>query len=435
MIVMKFGGTSVGSAEMIKNVASIVQAKLKLHPVVVVSAVSGITDMLIAAAKKAEQGAVDIKAIREKHEAIATGFGLEKDLLKELDELEGVLAGIKGRAATLQEIDLVQSFGERISSKIVAAYFSRNSINAKAFNAYDIGMITDESFGKAELLPESYRHIKEHLKEIKEVPVITGFIAKTKKGQITTLGRGGSDYSAAIIGAAIGAEEIQIWTDVNGVMSADPKIVKEAHTISELSFDEAAELAFFGAKVIHPKTILPAVEKKIPVIVLNTMNPTHSGTRIVSKAVRSEEVLKSITCKKNVTVVNIQSFRMLDAFGFLARIFSIFETCKLPVDMIATSEVSVSLTIDRTDSLPCVLPHLEKLGKVQVDSNNAIIMAVGEGLKRSIGAAAPIFQVMADNKINVEMISQGSSEINVGLVVDMDDAEKAVKVLHQHYFE
>ncbi|MBI2974282.1 MAG: aspartate kinase, partial [Deltaproteobacteria bacterium] len=267
------------------------------------------------------------------------------------------------------------------------------------------------------------------------VPVITGFIGKDKNGKITTLGRGGSDYSAAIIGAAINADEIQIWTDVSGVYSADPRIVKNARKIEKISFAECSELAYFGAKVLHPKTILPAMNKNIPVKVLNTFEPENSGTIILSEMKKSDEIVKALTCKKNITLININSTRMLFAYGFLARVFYVFDKYNISVDMISTSEVSMSLTIDKDMNLDKAVEELNQIATTNIVRNKAIVCVVGVGLKNETGIAGKIFSLMGQHKINVEMISQGASEINISFVVENDEAEKAVKLLHREFVE
>jgi aspartate kinase len=439
MIVMKFGGTSVGSAERIKAVAEIVAMQKGKKPVVVVSAVGGVTDMLISAAKKALSGVVDASSIEEKHADILEKLNLGKDIIsQQLGELKEALALVaKTKDNSSRMIDLVSSFGERISARIVAAHLNSKGVKARSFDAYEIGLLTDSNFGGAEPLPSSYEEIKEALASIEEVPVITGFIAKNEQGDITTLGRGGSDYSAAIIGAAIGAEEIQIWTDVDGIMTSDPKVVKEARTIPRLSFSEAAELAVFGARILHPKTILPAVKKSIPVRVLNSFNPASSGTTILNEVENSNGVVKAIVLKKGITLFNITSTRMLLAYGFLAKLFKVFDKYKVSVDMIATSEVSVSLTIDKSNGdslLDNLAEELREIGDITIGGGKSIICLVGKGMKNTVGLAGKIFSIMGNNGINIEMISQGASEINIAFIVNDKDAEKAVQCLHKEFF-
>lgn len=440
MIVMKFGGTSVGSADSIKSVAEIAALYKDKKPVLVVSAVGGITDKLIEAAQTAfSKGIVDIEDIEEKHKTILNELKLDNKLVdKELNELRDILdviAKIKDNSNKI--MDIVCSFGERMSTRIVAAYFNSIGMKAKNFDAYDIGIITDSNFGSAEPLPFAEKKIKENLSKVDCMPIITGFIGKNEEGQITTLGRGGSDYTAAIVGAAIDAEEIQIWTDVDGMMTSDPRVVKEAKTIPKISFNEAAELATFGARVLHPKTILPAIKKSIPVKVLNSFNPVSAGTTILSKTENSTEVVKAISFKKNITLLNINSTRMLLAHGFLAKLFEVFNKYKISVDMISTSEVNVSLTIDsinNKEGLNKAIEELREVGEVTVEENKSLICLVGNGMKNTVGLAARIFSAVGKNSINIDMVSQGASEINFGFIVDGNDAEKAVQCLHKEFF-
>ncbi len=440
MIVMKFGGSSIGSAERIKNLAEIVGAYKVKKPVVVVSAVSGITDMLIDAADLAfKTGKVETKEIEKRHRELLSELNLDKNILdselQELKEILEVIVKIKDNSAKM--IDIISSFGERMSSRIVVAYFNSINLKAQNYDAFDIGFITDSNFGAAELVPGAEKRIKQSLSKVNLIPIVTGFIAKNEEGQITTLGRGGSDYTAAIIGSALDAGEIQIWTDVDGIMTSDPRIVKEAKSIPEISFDEAAELATFGAKVLHPKTILPAVKKNIPVRVLNTFNPSDNGTTIVKECENCKDVVRSISLKKNITLFNITSTRMLLVHGFLARLFEVFNKHKVSVDMLATSEVSVSLTVDSKNNghdLNELESELREIGDVVVEKDKSIVCLVGNGMKDTPGAISRIFGIIAKNNINIDMISQGASEINLGFIVNEKDTEKAVQCLHKEFF-
>ena len=440
MIVMKFGGTSVGSADRIKALAEIVSSYKDRNPIIVLSAVSGVTDKLIEAAQTAcSRGAINMEEIEKKHRDILSELKLDKSLVdKELNELKETLDAItKSKDNSNKAIDDVSSFGERMSSRIVAGYFNSINLRAKNFDAWDVGFITDSNFGAADLLPDSENKIKENLSNVDSISVITGFIGKNEHGQITTLGRGGSDYTAAIIGAVLDAEEIQIWTDVDGMMTSDPRIVKEAKTIPIISFNEAAELATFGAKVLHPKTIHPAIKKSIPVKVLNSFNPDAKGTTIVKDCENCKGIVRAISLKKNITLFNITSTRMLLAYGFLARLFDVFYKYKVPVDMVATSEVSVSLTVDSANNvkdLENIQKELSGIGDVNVEKDKSIICLVGIGMKNTPGVASRIFNTIGQNNINIEMISQGASEINIGFIVDEKDAEKAVQCLHKEFF-
>lgn len=438
MIVMKFGGSSVGSAERIKGVTDIIKSRLDQKPVVVCSAVKGITDQLIDTAEKAANGndvSKELEEIKNKHHSILKDLELDETLVDEqLDEFNKVIDKIFiMKKTTLELMDEVQSFGERCSIRIVAEHLTKVGIKAQACDAFDIGMITTPDYGKAEPLPDSEEKIAEAINKINAVPIVTGFIGKDSAGNITTLGRGGSDYTAGIIGAALGAT-VEIWTDVNGIMSTDPRVVKDAKTIEKITFNEASELAYFGARVLHPKTIWPAVRKNVAVKVLNSFEPENKGTTIVKEGEKTK-TLKAIAFKKDITLINVNSTRMLLAHGFLARLFSIFEDYKKSVDMIATTEVSVSMTVDNDKNLDKIKDDLEGIAEVKVAKNKAIICAVGEGMKDVPGVAGRIFSTMGKNKINVEMISQGASEINVSFIVDAKDTDKAVQTLHKEFFD
>lgn len=443
MIVMKFGGTSVGTADSIRKTVEIVKANRSRSPFVVVSALSGVTDLLLAAARKALGRNVSVREIvaeiQEKHSSIIKGLGLGSDLVsEELAELEHVLFGISlVRELTARTTDYVASFGERMSAKIVAACARNSGLNAQAFTAYGLGMVTDDHFGGAEILPETYETIVAAVKGIPAgvIPIATGFIGKTADGEITTLGRGGSDYTASIYGAALGAEEIQIWTDVDGVMTADPRIVPSARTVDVVSFEEASELAYFGAKVLHPKTIVPAMNKGIPVRVLNTFNPSGKGTLIlkaVSKSDRSD--VTAITCKKNIYVININSARMLLAFGFLHHVFKLFDEFRVPVDLIATSEVNVSVTVDRKFGISELVERLKEFADVTVLSDRASISVVGNGIRSTPGIGGRMFSTLGKMGINVEMTSQSYADVNESVVIGEDRLDEAVRALHDEFF-
>jgi aspartate kinase len=436
---MKFGGTSVGDPARIENVCDVIASALARKPVVVVSAASKVTDMLLKSVSAAAKGHVDIHPLSERVHALLAAFGLDPQLVEpELRMLQDTLYGIGQHGkATAAEADLVASFGERISARAIAATMTARGLPAEAFDAFDIGMITDDNFGGAEPLPESAKLLHDAIvRDTDVIPVITGFIGKSRDGRVTTLGRGGSDYTAAIVGAAIDAEEIQIWTDVDGVMSSDPRVVPEARTIPLLSFTEAAELAYFGAKVLHPKTILPAVRRSIPVRVLNTFKPTSPGTVITAEGAGIDTVhpAKAIAAKKNIVVVQLVSSRMLLAHGFLARIFDIFAKYRVVVDLVATSEVSVSLTVDRDDGLAPALDELRQIADVQVIPDRALVAVVGRGIGDALGIAGRVFGIMANAKVNIELISAGSGRANMSMVVAGSDADAAVRALHAHLF-
>lgn len=443
MIVMKFGGTSVGSAESITALVGIVASfsKSGKSPFVVVSAVSGVTDLLLASARKAlEKGVLVgelVKGIRDKHSLLARQLGVPEEVyFAELTELEHVLFGVSlVRELTPRTTDRIASFGERVSARIVAAFARNNGLNARAFDAYDLGMVTDGSFGNAEILPATQALIRKAVKGIPRgvIPVVTGFIGRTGDGDITTLGRGGSDYSASIYGAALGAEEIQIWTDVDGVMTADPRMVPDARTVGVVSFEEASELAYFGAKVLHPKTIIPAMEKDIPVRVLNTFNPSGKGTTIL-RTVSRDGSITAITSKKNILVININSARMLLAYGFMEKVFSLFSEYRISVDMIATSEVNVTVTLERKYDVSGLVERLKEFANVTVLSGRASISVVGEGARSRPGTGARIFSVLGREGINVEMTSQSYNDVGVSVVVREESLNEAVLALHGEFF-
>jgi len=436
MIVMKFGGSSVKDATKMREVAEIVKSRLDRKPIVVLSAVKGITDNLILALDESLNEKFDAyNEIVKKHKEIINDLGLDESLVDdELDELKEALAvNSKVKEKDAKILDYISFFGERMSTKIFAGHMTKIGIKAEAFVSGDIGLLTDSGFGDATILESSFDKMEKSISKIKVLPVVTGFGGKDEDGEFTTFNRGGSDYVAALFGAAVDAEEIQIWTDVNGVMTTDPRIVKEAKTISEISFSEASELAYFGAKVLHPKTILPAIEKNIPVKVLNTYEPNHPGTTILNK-VDGKGSVKAIACKKDVTLVWINSTRMLNSHGFLAKIFTVFEKYSKSVDMIATSEVSVSLTVDDDSNLDKIKKELSKIAEVEIEKGKAIVCVVGEAMKNVPGIAGKIFSCLGKGDFNIEMISQGASEINIGFVVENDRAEDAVRVLHKEYF-
>jgi len=447
MIVMKFGGTSVESAAAIQRVAGIVSARAERRPLVVVSAMGKTTNRLLAAADKAAAGNLegalrDAEELREFHQKEARAAcaaqpapGLDAAFAFLFAQLEESFEGIAREGQLTPALwDETASYGERLSSLVVAAAFSAFGLTASHIDAREV-LITDSRHTQAlPLYSRTYARFQE-----KVVPmlhhgcvVMGGFIGSSTQGVTTTLGRGGSDFSAAIAGAGIDAEEIQIWTDVDGMLTCDPRVAEGGHLVRVISFAEAAELAYFGAKVLHPSTVLPAVEKNIPVRILNSRKPEVEGTRIVSESVRSANPVKSIACKRDITVVSIRSLRMLMAHGFLRRIFEVFDRYRTPVDMVSTSEVSVSLTIDRTEQLAEIEAELSKIAEVSVLGGQAIICMVGDSIRETPGVSARVFRALKD--VNVRMISQGASLLNLSLVVDGADLVPAVKLLHAEFF-
>jgi aspartate kinase len=442
MIVMKFGGTSVGDADAISQVASIVRRYLSRKPVVVVSAMAKITDVLIRLAKESSNGTgcETVQLIRSVHEHASETLGIDRHICaQDLSELETLVKESRGAPLNAKHLDLFQSYGERMCAKIVAAKLSKDGLPARAYNAWDIGVITNGHFGHAEPLASSYALIKEAIAKIDEAPVVTGFIGKTEAGEVTTLGRGGTDYTASIIGAAIGAETIQIWKDVDGIMTTDPRIVPEARVVPELAFEEACELAYFGAKVLHPKTIMPAMKAHIPVEVRNTFKPELPGTTIVStfaQRANKSATLEALTIKRRVRMLHIRSPEFFEGSGLMARVFSVLENRQISVDVIATSVASVSLTFEHNGHLEEIAQELSDIGEVSIEADKAIICAVG-GSVNAAGVAGRMFSVLgkAGVAISVEMISQAAGGISITFVVDEKDAEQAVKVLHEEFID
>jgi len=439
MIVMKFGGSSVGNAARIMQVAGIVKGRLRKKPVVVVSAVGGITDKLEklgANAASHKPWKRDVEEILGRHEEIIAKLGLDHKLI---DRDAYFLRGVVERVAKARELSganeaRLLSFGERASTKLLSGALQSLGVDSSAHNAYDVGMLTDRAYREAKILPESHGLLHKSIKKLPGVPVITGFLGRTKGGEVTTLGRGGSDITASVVGAALGAREIEIWTDVSGVMTSDPRMVPGAWPVRKLSFGEAAELAYFGARVLHPKTIAPAIKESIPVRVLNTFEPQDRGTLIVPRSRETGIVAKAIAHKKGVTAVIVNSLRMLDAHGFLARVFEIFRKYKVSVDMITTSEVSISLTVDDPVNLAPAIGELREFAEVSTLPRRAIVCVVGEGIKRMRAMAGRIFSCLGREDINVEMISQGASEINISFLVRENAVKSAVLALHRDFF-
>ncbi|HOK45324.1 MAG TPA: lysine-sensitive aspartokinase 3 [Bryobacteraceae bacterium] len=449
MIVMKFGGSSVESAAAIQRVASIVKSRLERQPVVVVSAMGKTTNKLLALATDAVEGRrgralEQLGELRDYHLSEARQLvsgeewaALETSITDHIQELGELITGLSVLGElTPRFVDAISSYGERLSSRIVTAAFRSSGMDAVHADSRRL-IVTDNRHTQANpIYPETYARLCDQVAPLAregKVVVMGGFIAATANGVTTTLGRGGSDFTAAIVGAGIGAEEIQIWTDVDGMMTADPRSVPEARRLKLISFAEAAELAYFGAKVLHPATVLPAVEKNIPIVILNSRRPEVSGTRIVKDAVPCANPIKSIACKRHITVVNIHSTRMLMAYGFLARIFEVFNRYETAVDMLSTSEVSVSATIDNTKNLEKIQAELEQFSEVRVERDRAIICLVGDNIRCTPGIAARIFGALSP--VNVLMVSQGGSQWNLSLVVDDTDLLKAVQLLHREFFQ
>jgi aspartate kinase len=331
--------------------------------------------------------------------------------------------------------DAVVSFGEILSSALMAAVLNQHGVEARHVDARRCVITDEEHTSAAPLMPETFARTENELRPLLEtgvVPVLGGFIGSTLQGATTTLGRGGSDYTAALIGAALNVDEIQIWTDVTGVLTADPRVVSDAQTIDRLSYSEAAELAYFGAKVLHPKTIQPAIENSIPVRICNSRAPQERGTLVGPQSETSPRTIKAIAHKTGVTIVQITSARMLGAYGFLRALFAVFEQHRTVVDVVTTSEVSVSLSLDEAGALPAIVEDLKQLGTVKIEKGRAIICVVGEGLRGTPGIAARVFSTISN--INVSLISQGASSVNFTFVIEEERVKEAVTRLHEEFF-
>lgn len=450
MIVMKFGGTSVESAEAIERVAKIVASRRDRSPLVVVSAMAKVTDQLVAMGQLAASGEADyslqlFRAMRERHFSTADallGTKRAASLVPKLDpyfaELENFLRGLAAvRELTPRGSDYLLSFGELLSSLIVADAFAIRGLNAAWVDSRGC-LVTDATHTRAtpqmaETREKSKKKIAPLLTK-KKIPVMGGFIASTAGGVPTTLGRGGSDYSAAIIGAALDADRIEIWTDVEGMMTTDPRLCPEAKTIKQISFNEAAELAYFGAKVLHPATLLPAIHKNIPVYVLNSRNLKSTGTEITAHAPRSRDVFRAITAKTGVSIVNVVASRGVMVHGFLRTVFEAMDRYSTSVDIVAISEVSMSFTMESKRLPKALLAELEEIADVTCDDKQAIVCLVGEDIHGKPGIAASVFNTIAAAEVNIRMISQGASELNISFVIQESDVPKAVQHLHAQFF-
>lgn len=447
--IMKFGGTSLADANAFERVCEIVRAHLAAHPVVVASAMSRFTDALLESVGRASEGRADAAAHFldqhfERHlnvahalltEETGAAFAVAVDnARREVSELLQAVAARSMPRPVLQ--DIIASYGERLSANLLAAVLQEAGLPALYVDARRC-IVTNAEHGCAEpLAEETARRSRAELASIVEashIPVLGGFIGASVDGMTTTLGRGGSDYTAALIGAALSARLIQIWTDVSGVLTADPRVVKGSRTIPRMSYAEAAELAYFGAKVLHPKTIQPAVEQLIPVRICNSRAPQDAGTLVCSETEMSPRTVKAIAHKSGITIVQINSARMLGAYGFLHAIFDIFNRHRTVIDVVTTSEVSVSLSLDDASALPAIVSELKRFGAVRVEQPSAIVCVVGQGLRGTPGIAARIFNCLSD--INISLISQGASSINLTFAVAEDDLHEAVNRLHAAFFE
>ncbi len=448
MIVMKFGGTSVKDVAAVRRLVDIIRAE-KRPKLVVVSALSKVTDGLIEVGRLAErgdaQGAVEaVRALHRRHQemcALVASPERRPELLVALEELFAGLEAIVHALAVVEEVsprsaDTIVAFGELASSRIVAAAFEDAGLRGSWLDARLL-LVTDAQHGAAQpdraATDERLAKLVRPLLEQGRVPVVGGFVGATPAGLTTTLGRGGSDYSAALFGAGLAAEEIQIWTDVDGMLTADPRVVASPRVVPQLSFDEASELAYFGAKVLHPSTILPAVGLGIPVRILNSHRPEAKGTLITGEPAPGGEGPAAIACKRGVTRIDIASSRMLMAYGFLRRVFEVFERFRTPVDVVTTSEVSVSVTIDDRRALPQLVEELGAFADVSCEDGMAIVCAVGESLRQNTCLATRVLGALEG--LPLAMVSQGGSRKNITVVLRDDDVRGAMERLHRRFFE
>jgi len=447
MIVVKFGGTSVGDSAAIERLAEVVRGRLARRPIVVVSAMGGATNALIAIAEQASEGQLisairGVEGLRERHlvtaeQLLGTGEAA-RDVMAELsatfDELAALAEALSVLGhATARSRDAIASKGEILSSILVTAAIAARGIAAEHVDATTV-MITGDQFGRAEPRPEriaeASQKILRPLVERGRVPVLGGYIGATEQGIVTTLGRGGSDYSAALFGAALGADAIEIWTDVDGMLTADPRVVPGAQLIDRIRFDEASELASFGAKVLHPSTITPAVRLGIPVYIYNSRRPEGTGTLITFDA--PTRPVRALAGKQGVTVIKVRSPRMLLQHGFLRTLFECFDRHRTSVDVVATSEISVSVTIDDATHLDTLVVDLSHLGDVSVERNRGIVALVGAGLTDSSEAMSRALAAL--RSMRVHMLSLSASGINLTMLVDGDQVGEAMRRLHHEFF-
>jgi aspartate kinase len=461
-IVMKFGGTSVATGESIRRVAKIVADSIEkgYRVVVVVSALAGITNQLgeeaNQAKKKGEKQIQEFtRKLIEEHVATAkkaienknTQKEVEQVIKKTVNALEKVLTGIcYVGEITPKSKDYVMSFGERLSAPIVWGALQDLKLQTQCFTGKEAGIVTDENFGEATPLMNVTAHqVKGRLEPLLErngVPVVTGYIAATQDGVVTTLGRGGSDYTATILSVALAADEVWIWTDVDGIMTTDPKIVPSAKMLPQLSYGEAAEMAIFGAKAMHPSALEPAIEAQIPVRIRNVFNPKNHGTLIADgEEAKSKEVVKAVAMIKDVAMINIRGAAMVGAPGSYSKVFDVLGGNNINIMMVSTavSEANISLIIRRNllgrtlSTLEIALLGRGLVNEISSEDDVCVIAAMGANMKGTFGVASRIFTAMAQKKINIRMIAQGSSELNISFVVKEKDGIAAVQAIHKEF--
>jgi len=452
MVVQKFGGTSVADPAAIRRLIEIVRtarARDGHGPAVVVSAMSGVTDVLLGIASAAGSGAgteealTKIEQLRQRHltaagelAATADQEALATDINATLDQLAAVARALAVlREVSPRTLDVIAAMGELLSSRLVAAALNAAGVEAQWVDARRAIVTSGDHTRATPLTVETARALRATVVaalDAKRVPVLGGFVGATVDGHTTTLGRGGSDYSGALVGAGIGASEIQIWTDVDGMLTADPRVIANPRLVPRLSFAEAAELAYFGAKVLHPSTILPAVERDIPVRILNSLRPEGSGTLITAEPSLDGSPLTGLASKRNVIVVDITSTRMLMAYGFLRRVFEVFERFSTAVDVVTTSEVSVSVTVDDPKSIAVITEALSEFAEVSTEREMALLCAVGDRLRDEPEIAARVVSVLEE--VPLRMISQAASRRNITVVLRQADLAHAMQRLHEEFF-
>ncbi len=441
MIVMKFGGSSLATAERIQHVASIIEAYKEKKPLVVLSAMGDTTDFLLEASDLAVEGRVDISSVEKLHIDTAKELAIDaREIEALLEELKTLLTGISMlKELTKRTRDYLVSFGERLSVRMMALYLDKKGSPARFYDAWDAGFISDSNFMSAELKDSVWTAIPKAFEDYaagrqKEIPIVTGFIAKDINGYITTLGRGGSDLTATMLGAALNVEEVQTWKDVDGILTTDPRIVKDARPIEEVTYEEAAELAYFGSQVLHPRSMQPCRKTGTPVRVKNSYNIASPGSIIVEKHKGEVSPVRAITAVKGVTIIDLVSTRMLGASGFLAHIFNNFLKWDISIDVIATSEVSVSLTVNTNQNLEPLIADLQNVADVELKTKKAIVTVICD-VKRSSSILSACFKALQDNAINVQMISQGASKVNVSMLVEETEVNEVVQVLHKSFID
>ncbi len=445
--VIKFGGSSLATGKRLLEVGKLVKRLISegQQPIMVCSAMGSTTSKLHAAGKLAlEEGSVHVDSIRTLHLGAIDEIGLSDEVRSEtellLEDLKALLKGVSYiRELTPRTIDHLLSFGERMSVRIMSGVLNKLNIPSQSFDSWVVGLVTNDEYGDADILDISRDEIKKFFSSYgkDEVPVITGFVGRTKDGRLTTIGRGGSDLSATYIGSSIGADEIQVWKDVDGMLTADPNVIPTAKPVPCVSYDEAAELAYFGARILHPTSMRPAQRANIPVRIKNSYNPSHPGTLIVGTRECKETLVTAISSKRSVSLIDIVSTRMVKQVGFVSKVFSTFSDLGLSVDMVATSEVSISVTLDnhkRDSNIKKLIKELSTIADVAEKSSVSIISLISN-VKRGSEVMAEIFSAMRKEGINVLMLSQGASKVNIGIVVPEEELDLAIRSLHARFFD